>query len=298
MSSTNSSSKVVSVDEQTVEQASERAVEEEERWEVVEETPELRATVEMEIQAKVDLNHPDGVVEASDERIEGVMLEQEERIRAREAELAYISAKAKLSRQNGREKRTRDVAAAGSRARREAFAKRAASVDPWADPERGDPREELGRAELASVNEQATRLDRKLEGWSRAAISRRLAERAVEGASVTSAVVGVYEELRTAPGQVIPITDVEDVNRREVSIEGEVVQLWTPSHPRIAQVGLLEDETGTIKFTAWRASNVSVVQEGEQVTFRSVAKNWYEGRCSVALTGWSDVLFGERGRHR
>lgn len=146
------------------------------------------------------------------------------------------------------------------------------------------------------MNEQATRLDEKLEGWSRAAISRRLAERVVEGATLMSAVVGVYEALRTAPGHVIPIGKVGEVNRKEVSIAGEVTKLWTPSHPRIAQVGLLEDETGTIKFTSWRASNVAMVREGERVTFRSVAKNWYEGRCSVALTGWSDVLFGERGQ--
>ena len=33
-------------------------------------------------QAKVDANHPDGMVDASDERIYGATLEQEERIRA------------------------------------------------------------------------------------------------------------------------------------------------------------------------------------------------------------------------
>jgi ssDNA-binding replication factor A large subunit len=209
--------------------------------------------------------------------------------------LAYISEKAKLGQQDGRAKRTREQVAKGSAKRRTEFQKRAVSVDPLADPERPDPREELSREELATVNEEARRLAEKLDGWSRAAISRRLAERVVEGANMMSAVVGVYEELRTEPGQVIPIADVEDVNRKEVSISGEVVQLWEPSSPAISQVGLLEDETGTIKFTSWKASDVSKVQEGEQVTFRSVAKNWYEGRCSVALTGWSNVFFPERG---
>lgn len=132
-------------------------------------------------------------------------------------------------------------------------------------PEQGDPREELAQEHLAAVNEQAMRLAHKLEGWSRAAISRRLAERVVDEACVMSAIVGVYEELRTAPGQVIPIADVQDVNRKEVSIEGTVKVLWEPSSQAIQQVGLIEDETGTIKFTVWRASQKTMVEKGETV---------------------------------
>jgi len=36
------------------------------------------ATVQMEVQAKVDANHPDGMVDTSEERIYGATLEQEE----------------------------------------------------------------------------------------------------------------------------------------------------------------------------------------------------------------------------
>jgi len=50
-------------------------------------------------------------------------------------------------------------------------------VEPWADPERDDPRVELEREQLADVNREAKRLAERLEGWSRAAVSRRLAER-------------------------------------------------------------------------------------------------------------------------
>lgn len=79
-------------------------------------------------------------------------------------------------------------------------------------------------------------LAKKLDEWSRAAISRRLAERVMKGTSLTSAVVGTYEELRTAPGQVIRIADVQDVNRKEVNIKGKVTWLWQPSHHRFSQV--------------------------------------------------------------
>ena len=295
MSSKNVFGNEVSVDEQAFEKADEAAVDED-GFEVVDETPKFQATVQMEVQAKVDANHPDGMVDTSDERIYGATLEQEERIRAREAELERISAQAELGTQEGREKRTRDIAAKRSAERRAEFQKRAASVNPMADPERGDPRAELTQEQLAAVNKQSMRLAKKLDGWSRAAIGRRLGEAVVGGKDLMSAVVGVFEELQTAPGQVVPIGKLEDVNRKEVSIEGTVTQLWEPSSPSIAQVGLIEDESGRTKLTSWKASDAPWIEEGERVRIHGAAKNWYNGRVSVALTGWSTVMFPERGR--
>ena len=40
-----------------------------------------------------------------------------------------------------------------------------------------------------------------------------------------SAVVAVFEELETAAGQVIPIGKLEEVNRKEVTVEGRVETL-------------------------------------------------------------------------
>ena len=70
MSSKNVFGNEVSVDEQAFETADEAAVDED-GFEVVDETPEFQATVQMEVQAKVDANHPDGMVDTSDERIYG-----------------------------------------------------------------------------------------------------------------------------------------------------------------------------------------------------------------------------------
>ena len=64
MSSKNVTSEVVSVDEQAFEKADGAAVDED-GFEVVDETPESRATVQMEVQAKVDANHPDGMVDTA-----------------------------------------------------------------------------------------------------------------------------------------------------------------------------------------------------------------------------------------
>ncbi|WP_254534065.1 DNA-binding protein [Natrinema gelatinilyticum] len=295
MSSNNATSNVVSVDEQAFEKADEAEVDEN-GFKVVDEMPKFQATVQMEVQAKVDANHPDGMVDTSEERIYSATLEQEERIRAREAELERISAQAELGTQEGREKRTRDIAAKRSVERRAEFQKRAASVDPRADPERDDPRTELAQEQLAAVNKQSMRLAEKLDGWSRAAIGRRLGEAVVGGKDLMSAVVGVFEELQTAPGQVVPIGKLENVNRKEVSIEGTVTQLWESDSPAIQQVGLIEDESGRTKVTVWKKSNQPWIEEDERVQIHGAAKNWYNGRVSVALTGWSTVLFPERGR--
>ena len=295
MSSKNVFGNEVSVDEQAFEKADEAEVDED-GFEVVDETPEFRATVQMEVQAKVDSNHPDARVEEGPDHMFGKTLEQEERIKAREAELEHISAQAELGMQEGREKRTRDIAEERSGERRAEFQKRAASVDPWVDPERDDPRAELTQEQLAAVNKQSMRLAEKLDGWSRAAIGRRLGEAVVGGKDLMSAVVGVFEELETAPGTVVPIEKLENVNRKEVSIEGTVTQLWEPSSSAISQVGLIEDESGRTKFTSWVASDQPWIEEGEHVRIHGAAKNWYNGRVSVALTGWTTIHFPERGR--
>ncbi|WP_247010791.1 DNA-binding protein [Halorientalis litorea] len=284
MSSNNASGKVVSVDEQAFEKAGEQAVDED-GFPVVDETPEFEAAVEQETQAKVDANHPDGIADTSEDRIHGVTLEQEERIRAREAELERISAQAELGTQDGREQRTREVVS------------EQCGRDEPDSVERTDPREKLTQDELAEVNEQAMRISDEVQGgWSRAVVAKQLAEKVQRGRDVTKAVLETLEELKAAPGAIVPIADVPDVPVGEVTVEGTVETLWEPSSTSIQQVGLIADDTGKIKFTCWEKSNQTVVREGQKVRFRAAAKNWYEGRCSIALTGWSRIEFPERGR--
>jgi ssDNA-binding replication factor A large subunit len=146
------------------------------------------------------------------------------------------------------------------------------------------------------VNTEADRLATRVDGWSRAAIGRRLAEAVVDGTELTGAVIRVFEALQTAPGQVVPIGKLETVERKEVSIDGRVTTLWESDSPAIRQVGLIEDDSGKTKLTSWVASDQPWIEEGERVRIHGAAKNWYNGRVSVALTGWSTVMFPERGR--
>jgi hypothetical protein len=284
MSSKNVFGNEVSVDEQAFEKHDDVEVDED-GFEVVDETPEFRATVDMEVQAKVDSNHPDARIEAGPDHLFGKTLEQEERIEAREAELEHISAQAELSQQEGRAKRTREVVV------------EQCGRDEPEPVERTDPREKLTQEELAAVNKQAMRINDEVQGgWSRAVVAKQLAEKVQRGRDVTKAVLETLEELKAAPGAIVPIADVPDVPVGEVTVEGTVSELWDPSSPAIAQVGLIEDESGRTKFTIWEKSGKTVVREGQTVRFRAVKKNWYQGRCSLAITGWSRIEFPERGR--
>ncbi|ELY38844.1 hypothetical protein [Natronorubrum tibetense] len=249
----------------------------------VDETPKFRATVEMEIQAKVDSNHPDGVVDTSGDRIYGVTLAQEERIQAREEELERISTQAAFGRQEGRAERTRAVVEQERRSQRPV--------------KEVDPREELERAELGQINRQAQRLAEDVNGgYTRSVIANRIASRVLEGEAMFEAVTDTEEEMQHEAGTIVPIGRLESIRRGEVSVEGRVIELWEPSCTSMQQVGLLEDETGRTKFTIWAASRQTKAKEGELVRFRAAAKNWYNGRCSIALTRWSGIVFPERGQ--
>jgi len=269
------------VDEQAFERTEDAGVDED-GFEVVDDQPEFRATVQQEKRAKVDSNHPDGIVQD----FSHLPLAQEEKIRAREAELEHISAQAELGTQDGRAQRTRKVVTERRQRKREERT-----------PGRTDPRERLSQMELATVNQEAARMAQRLQtDHSRAAVSQVLARRVARGQDITEAVFATMDELKAAPGAICPIKDVPDVSTNEVSIEGEVITLWDASNPKIAQVGLIADDTGKIKFTSWRKSEPAYVQEGDTVRMRAVKKNWYEGRCSLAVIYDSMIVFPGRDR--
>jgi len=79
--------------------------------------------------------------------------------------------------------------------------------------------------------------------------------------------------------------DLADVDAPEewVDIRAKVVELWDPRADAVAQVGLLGDETGTIKFTKWSKSDLPELEEGKSYSLRNVVTDEYQGRFSVKL---------------
>jgi hypothetical protein len=263
---------------------------------VAAEEPEMRPTVELRTQAKIDseaIAKVDGTAER--DHPYGMTLEAEEKWEAREKEKARTRSRAEGPVVERREAGSRAVAAAGSRQQSEQFAARRASVDPMAEPGRADPRAELDPETLGEVNRQAQRITEEVrESGSRAAISRQLAERVVRGQDVTSATLDVLDAERQRAGTVVPIGELEEVPRKEVSIEEEWIRSFDAASSKIQQVGLVEDQTGRTKVTVWRRSRKPWIDDGARVRIRAAAKNWYQGRVSVAVTGDSRIVFPNR----
>lgn len=82
--------------------------------------------------------------------------------------------------------------------------------------------------------------------------------------------------------QVAAIADI-DTPEEWLTIEATVVDLWEPQSDAIGQVGLLGDETGTVKFTAWAKSDLPALTEGESYRLQNVVTDEYQGRFSVKL---------------
>jgi len=74
-----------------------------------------------------------------------------------------------------------------------------------------------------------------------------------------------------------------DTPEEWLDVTAKVVELWEPRSDSIAQVGLLGDETGTIKFTKWAKSDLPELDEGRVYRLGNVVTDEYQNRYSVKL---------------
>lgn len=79
--------------------------------------------------------------------------------------------------------------------------------------------------------------------------------------------------------------DLAEIDEPEqwVDVTAKVVELWDPRSDAIGQVGLLGDETGTIKFTKWAKSDLPELHEGRVYRLGNVVSDEYQGQYSVKL---------------
>ncbi|PQV42061.1 replication protein A [Methanohalophilus euhalobius] len=84
---------------------------------------------------------------------------------------------------------------------------------------------------------------------------------------------------------------VSDLNQENMwaNIEAKVVQLWDNSNEAISQVGILGDESGTIKFIKWSRDDLPDVEEGKSYLFSNVVVNEWNGKYEVTLNRTSNI---------
>ncbi|WP_248515434.1 replication factor A [Salinarchaeum laminariae] len=90
------------------------------------------------------------------------------------------------------------------------------------------------------------------------------------------------EDVAGGSSDLVEITTI-DAPEEWVTVEAVVVELWEPRSDSIAQVGLLGDPTGTVKFTKWATSDLDELEEGQGYRLGNVVTDEYEGNFSVKL---------------
>jgi replication factor A1 len=90
------------------------------------------------------------------------------------------------------------------------------------------------------------------------------------------------EDISGGGNERVEVADI-DAPEQWVDITAKVVDLWDATSDAVAQVGLLGDETGTVKFTKWSKSDLPSLEEGKVYDLRNVVTDEYQGRFSVKL---------------
>jgi replication factor A1 len=88
-----------------------------------------------------------------------------------------------------------------------------------------------------------------------------------------------------------PLVNVVDITEegKWVTVKGKIVQLWDNTHESISQVGLIGDESGTIKFTKWARDDFPDVEVGKCYLFSSVVSKEWNDKIEVSLNKNSSI---------
>ena len=90
------------------------------------------------------------------------------------------------------------------------------------------------------------------------------------------------DELGSGDAEQALVGDIDE-DEQWVDLTVKVVDLWDPRSESISQVGLLGDESGTIKFVAFKTSELEKLEEGTSYALSNVVTDEYEGTYSVKL---------------
>ena len=90
------------------------------------------------------------------------------------------------------------------------------------------------------------------------------------------------DELGRGGTELVRVNDIDE-DEQWVDLRVKLVDLWEPRSDSVSQVGLLGDESGTIKFVAFETSDLPDLTEGQSYELSNVVTDEYEGDYSVKL---------------
>ncbi|SEK89782.1 replication factor A [Haloferax larsenii] len=80
-----------------------------------------------------------------------------------------------------------------------------------------------------------------------------------------------------------------DEDEQWVDVRAKVVELWEPRSEAIAQVGLLGDDSGRMKFVSFTTSELPELEEGKSYALGNVVTDEYQGNFSVKLNRTTSI---------
>lgn len=118
---------------------------------------------------------------------------------------------------------------------------------------------------------------------ARSTILRNLAS--TEGAEVTEILEG------GEGGGEVPEVEVGEIEEPDqfVTMEVEVADIWDNDTDVLSQVGLVQDETGRIKFKTWEKSQKPLLTEGQTYRLERVATDEFQGNMEVSINSQTEV---------
>jgi replication factor A1 len=96
------------------------------------------------------------------------------------------------------------------------------------------------------------------------------------------------DELGRGGAEEVLLADIDE-DEQWVDVTAKVVDLWEPRSDSIAQVGLLGDESGTLKFVSFKTSELPELEEGAVYSLGNVVTDEYQGNFSVKLNRTTSI---------
>jgi len=237
-------------------------------------------------------------MDLADEDLTGLPLEAQERLHGLREERKRQREKALATHVIGidRETRSREELLSEYRARRADYNDRVIGDNIHSS----DPFELLDEETGERVREAADRIsDWLVTPRNHAILEHRLGSKVARGQDLFTAQSNVLDELYQEAGVVQPISSVPVIPSKynvEADIQGTVATLWQPKSGTQQQVGLIEDDTGSIKFTVWtKSSQGTILHEGDTVRIVAGKVGKYRGQATLAADSETRITVIERG---
>jgi len=74
-----------------------------------------------------------------------------------------------------------------------------------------------------------------------------------------------------------------------IDIEAKIVQLWESRHSRVAQIGLIGDGTGVMKFQVWESAFPHTLQKGVTYRFENVVVGEHANKLYIKVNSRSII---------